>query len=482
MEAPGRLDEESTESSDSTTVTVGVRSTRVRMSQVMAGLIVAGCISAAFILRSPILLSLSTVILGIGFVWRSARRRDITIITFYAAGATLLFGVGDFVGYLVPADSNYSALFTKYFVADYAFEVQLIGLLCLLVPIMVFSIADRGSLLRMVPPMGRAVSPQIAINVAWLLFSLAWLQRTTGVGVGFLGAANSVVLLGPSLAIFIMRSVSLAHRSRRITVAIGLVLASEFVFQALSGFMRVELLWPLVAFAAPVFIFSWPTRRQTTFLIGLAVLFSFLFAPLGALRGESSGTDRVGGVFEELSSQTGFFDGQVALIARLSSRSQLSQIVRLTNEEGYEDGSTLAGLLVAPIPRFVWPSKPTFIPGQYFAARIGRGQYTSSGSFSNAINMTVGGEFFLNFGWLGLVGGLVLHGLLLALAWAAIGRMRNPLNPVALAFGFLGLTQAVFVGSSAASLMALVQLVVYGYVAGFALELLLPAWQRRRPA
>ena len=75
----------------------------------------------------------------------------------------------------------------------------------------------------------------------------------------------------------------------------------------------------------------------------------------------------------------------------------------------YQYGLTYLHLLIYPIPRFIWHSKPSpigtgiftevFFPGEYFAG-VTKG-------------VTLPGELYLNFGILGIVGGMFLFGIFL---------------------------------------------------------------------
>jgi hypothetical protein len=134
----------------------------------------------------------------------------------------------------------------------------------------------------------------------------------------------------------------------------------------------------------------------------------------------------------------------LALVARGSQLEQLSQVARITVEDGYYRGETLAYLAIAFIPRLVWPEKPQITPGQWFAARIGRGSRLPDGRFSNSINMTLAGELYLNFGWPAAVAGLGLLSVVFAAVWEASGFYWTKNNPVGLTLGLAILLQACF--------------------------------------
>ncbi len=207
-------------------------------------------------------------------------------------------------------------------------------------------------------------------------------------------------------------------------------------------------------------------------MAAVAVGFAVLFQPLGTVRGSVYGVERleaIGGArtdVEERDAGSGAIDSAVALAARLSTHNQLSQVIRVTEEKGFVDGETLQYVVVAVIPRALWPSKPLVTPGQYFAREVGRGTETASGGFSNAINMTVPGELYLNFGWYAVVPGLALLGFVFALLHRAAVHGADPRNPVASAIALLVYVQAFFVGSNATTITNLVILLVAGWILG----------------
>lgn len=126
----------------------------------------------------------------------------------------------------------------------------------------------------------------------------------------------------------------------------------------------------------------------------------------------------------------------------------------------------MSGAMFVFIPRVLWPDKPTVVPGQWFAERLGRGQATATG-FSNAINMTVPGELYLNFGWLGMLLGLTMLALLYAVVWDAVGNLKNPRNVIASTLGMVLLTQALFVGSNAAAVIQVILVYIATLVLGW---------------
>ena len=128
--------------------------------------------------------------------------------------------------------------------------------------------------------------------------------------------------------------------------------------------------------------------------------------------------------------------GSAASLARQTSFNQVSQIVRLTQTDGFEYGSTLDYFAYVFIPRFVWPDKPIIAKGRWFAERLGFGMWRVDGGFTNSINMTVPGEWYLNFGWPGTIIGGVLVGFCMGLFWNAGHFWSGESAPLVGAYGF----------------------------------------------
>src|SRR6185312_17562824 len=115
---------------------------------------------------------------------------------------------------------------------------------------------------------------------------------------------------------------------------------------------------------------------------------------------------------------------------------QLSQIGRLVDEEGYLHGQTLAYLAYAFIPRFLWPQKPTIAKAAWFALHIGLAYVRPNGQITNAINMTIPGELYLNYGWIGVFVGLTFLGFFIAVFWRTTEFWTRPRNVLGTAFAF----------------------------------------------
>jgi len=95
--------------------------------------------------------------------------------------------------------------------------------------------------------------------------------------------------------------------------------------------------------------------------------------------------------------QTNIFDSQASIV-----NGSLRVLTWVPSVYPFQHGNTfIPGLLSIPIPRFLWPAKPVFMPGRDFAVRFwGFDTETVYGS-STGIGMPA--EAYYNFGWAGML-------------------------------------------------------------------------------
>jgi hypothetical protein len=320
-----------------------------------------------------------------------------------------------------------------------------------------------------------ALLPRIQGNVrerhlagnAIALAAIVFLVRFT-VPLDALGTIGSVFLLVPHFMIFILARIGAERGLRNATlVALGIALA-EAVRASLFSYLRSEILLPVLAFVFGTLLGrrSLEPLRWKVFLpiYGALAVFVVYFGAFGQVRGETAGGfERIQAVqeFEEVEApdQLRPRQGQTVM-SRLSTFNQLTQIRRIVDEDGYLEGETMEYLAYAFVPRVIWPEKPLIAKGQWFAGRIGQGFPTASGGFSNSINMTIQGELYLNFGWLGVVVGCVLFGVLLALFWMRAEFWSTSSNGLGAAFGFYLLWVGFGMGADLQILVTIIA--VYG--------------------
>ena len=258
------------------------------------------------------------------------------------------------------------------------------------------------------------------------------------ISIGWLGTLASLILLAGPMAAFLLTRRG-AETGNRTVVWVGVgVAVVDAVRAALFEILRMNMLLPLTAGVLGLLIGTRSFRafRRVEVLpiyLLLAVGLPF-FGTFAKQRGNLSyGSER----FSEIQTMsTGEEDALVSIVSRFTTLNQVSQVVRLVDDSGYRQGETLEYLAWVWIPRFVWPDKPMVAKGQWFAAEIGQGFYLASGMFSNTINMTIPGELYLNFGWLGIVVGCLLIGALFRLVWQSADFWKGGANPWGNALGF----------------------------------------------
>lgn len=124
-----------------------------------------------------------------------------------------------------------------------------------------------------------------------------------------------------------------------------------------------------------------------------------------------------------------------ALLARSSNVAQMTNIISLVKRNGFYEGRASQPLLAALIPRALWPDKPAIALGQWFALAVTGSEKNARGGSTNSINMTIPGELYLDFGWIGVVIGSILFGALIPPLWNSSRFYSSELNLAGTVFG-----------------------------------------------
>jgi hypothetical protein len=146
---------------------------------------------------------------------------------------------------------------------------------------------------------------------------------------------------------------------------------------------------------------------------------------------------------KELEKDNVDLDDESTFLSRFSSLNQLSQVKKVADEDGYYYGETMSYLAFGFIPRFIWPEKPLIQQGAWFAYRIGMARIIN-GKYSNSIDMTPAGEFYLNFGWIGVIIGCYLLGFFFCSLWKTTDFWNSEENLLGSFFGFYLLFMGLF--------------------------------------
>jgi hypothetical protein len=122
-------------------------------------------------------------------------------------------------------------------------------------------------------------------------------------------------------------------------------------------------------------------------------------------------------------------------LVRNGNLAQMTNVFKLVNQNGFYNGKASAPLVIALVPRFLWPDKPTIALGTWFALEIGTAYKSETGKINNSVNMTLPGELYLDFGWIGVVIGSLLMGVLAAAFWNATQFYSSAYNLTGALFG-----------------------------------------------
>lgn len=201
-----------------------------------------------------------------------------------------------------------------------------------------------------------------------------------------------------------------------------------------TSFLRLDLLTPLASFAGGYFIGKGSIKYLLSIrivpIILIMVLFSSFFNTLGGNRAHFITAFTQGGN-DEVSSYTDLSASESergGVFERSSNIAQLTNVVSLVERNGTYNGRASLPLIAALVPRFLWPDKPQIQLGAWFALEIGAGSISNSGRVNNSVNMSIPGELYLDFGWIGVVLGSILLGGALALFWNAAHFNDSPYN------------------------------------------------------
>ncbi len=461
------------------------------------------CLMGGLLMRSEAVLAGATTLAGLSYAGRDyfhRRPEAFTIFSVYAFFAAIWFGAANLAGYLAE-NGPYHNDFYKFDVREFQYTAQMLASLAVVVPLLTFDFFRQqrraGWQTLRLPRLGFEVSDRTLLRIALSFLAVGWAVRYLALPIGWLGTLSSLVLAAPNVAILTLKLRWLGPRpdlprwTSRLPFILMVVEVAQFT---LFSNMRNTIIWPVVAYAAPYVLTKRLTLRRAAVGVALLLVFSSVFQVLGEVRGQVFGLDRISHLLEgsPLAGSgapvvPGAADedrGLVVLAARLSTFNQLTQVVRLVDEGGFYKGQTLRYLFYVFIPRIVWPDKPEVAPGQWFAEKIGRGQRLGA-RFSNAVNMTIPGELYLNFGWLGAIAGLALTGLIYLLFWEATAFHESVRNPIANLMAFGLLEQAMFTGAHFGGVVNMVLLYLAGLACGGALATVVRRRRRaatRRPA
>jgi hypothetical protein len=390
--------------------------------------------------------SLTALAVSLGFVLQDVSRmrlEGITAMSTYSASAVAV-ALGNTIA-ILSADSPSRSVYFLYMVEEHIPLAVRLALAGSILPVLAFRATlkgtERSMMMRLVPKLRFRMDDRAIVR--WgLAIGLGALVLRIAVNLASLGVIGSIIQFAPHFLAF---ALARAGWDRRIPGAVPAALAlalAEACRALLFDYLRADIVSPLAAFALGSLLGSRSMRplRSTTFVpvYVAAAAFVVYFAAFGRTRASApAGLERL----TELREQQEFLieqrvSTQQTVLSRLSTINQLTQVARVVEEDGFLEGGTLDYLGVAFIPRALWPEKPTIAKGAWFALRIGQANVMPDGQIVNSINMTIPGELYLNFGWMGVFLGLMLFGAIIAILWSRTDFWRDSRNVLGSAYGY----------------------------------------------
>jgi hypothetical protein len=457
------------------------------------GLLTAG---AGCMLQSVETMAVGSLLAAVGYGLRdyfAPQPDSMGPFTVYAMIFGSWMGLGHLLGSLF-IDTEYAELFYTFAVPEFMFEAQILATLIVVIPLISYRglLALRASRLTVrLPSVGFETSDTAVVAYCVVLMSLSW-----GVRVGLLpgetalGTLNTFLGMGSYVAIFILSWHWASERCRLPRWTWYLVVVAmtvDSIHALLFSYMRGRSVYPFLAYFLALFIRKAIRRRHLAAGALIVLAISFVYYPLSELRQHKiDGTERLSMLTEPLVDDDAStvrtedrLDWRIlALVGRGSNFSQLTQVVRIAEEDGFYWGETMSYMAYAFIPRVVWPEKPEITPTQWFASRIGSGRRLDDGRWSNAVNLSLGGDLYLNFGWFGTVLGLPLLALVMGTVWESAKLFDYENNPVGQTLALALLVQATQ-SSSAAGLPQLLFLYLVSLAISHLLRHVIPVMSWR---
>ena len=161
-----------------------------------------------------------------------------------------------------------------------------------------------------------------------------------------------------------------------------------------------------------------PVLRGLLLILLVGASFSYFAAYRDLLSGSQTtrvaAAERFGSIIGGIASEKSFAQRAVAGLDYFTERSSLKGNLELIIAQSgrsvpFQDGRTLVGVLYTFMPRYLFPDKPDTSTGRLFNAA-----FSVSDVSTTYISQGINGELYWNFGWTGLIVGMLLLGGLLA--------------------------------------------------------------------
>ncbi len=356
-----------------------------------------------------------------------------------------------------------------YAVPKYFTQASILWLVCSEIFFMGYKYFSRSSL----PKVEYELTPRSTDSMIRLILFFSLATPTITAALPFLGSITKFFdLFGLIGIMFYARLWGETGERKYANYALVVFLVQTWLALT-TAYLRMALILPTVVFIVGYISGTKKVKSLISvnlfpfFLIGM--LFLSFFGELGKYRAYSF-KQAIVFISEKNSSETENNDDKLILpedeeedeetsgfLERSSNLAQVSNIFDLVDKKGFYDGATTSTVLIALVPRFLWPDKPVIRLGAWYAVEIG---ITVKEAINNSINMTVPGQMYLDFGWIGAIICCFLFGGFMAALWNASSYNASSTNILGIVMGGYLLVYS-FVGISIDLQLAVTFLSVY---------------------
>lgn len=299
--------------------------------------------------------------------------------------------------------------------------VALTGLICMIAG---FHLPIGRSVSRAVPKLRPEWSHETVLFVAIVMIPIGWsvyLGRQFGLfpvraGTGFLGFISMGMFYGIALLSFAF----IRYRSARALLLLFLLIPPTMAFNFFQGSKRLVLLGPFIVAIAYTLI---ERRIRMSFVI-VGVLLLVILYPVAQFQREvvqrgftinavqvlqdpRRAIAQISAFLSSLDAREYLTYGLQASGSRVNALGVATVIVRDTpSRVPYQGGWTIGYIFLSYIPRALWPGKPITTIGQWVTDNYGAGPQIRSNTGASWI-----GEFYLNFGYPGVIFGMLILGI-----------------------------------------------------------------------
>ncbi|HTB22789.1 MAG TPA: O-antigen polysaccharide polymerase Wzy [bacterium] len=264
---------------------------------------------------------------------------------------------------------------------------------------------------------------------AWVIAFISAIKKITGVDFGPLEMLvyQPLLYLGWMANTFILVDLLVYKRGKKLRSMFffGLLMFFQFFSAIGSGLFSNILI--LVFFM--IFVYLNVKKRVLMKVIVLSVVFFVILEPLknefrlltwGPKNTSVSAVQRASIFAELLVSKYSAYSSVAStsvnqVVSRIDDAYTLARVMQQTPDYvPYSNGSTYLSLLTIWIPRAIWPDKPQGNIGNTWAHWYG---LLDQDDFTTSYNLPWIVEFYINFGWAGIIVGMFLSGILFA--WLA---------------------------------------------------------------